>query len=122
MLRVAAGAFGISLAGVVLYRRIPFHQSRFVERLTALDPITGSALDRLAGQGFGEAAAVAKLGRMVTRQAAILALNDAFWVAAWVFVGLALLVWLAEPTHLPARATPREELRQAALETRVEEP
>jgi DHA2 family multidrug resistance protein len=122
LLRIAAGAFGITLSGVVLYRRTPFHQSRFVERLTVLDPLTDSTLDRLAGQGFGEVAALARLARMVTRQAAVLALDEAFWVSAWVFVALSLLVWLAHPTHLPAKVTAKEELRETALEELIEEP
>jgi DHA2 family multidrug resistance protein len=120
--RIAAGAFGITLAGVMLYRRTPFHQSRFVERLTAFDSITDATLERLTGQGFGDAAALVKLGRIVTRQAGLLALNEAFWAAGWVFVGLALLVWLARPTHLPADATPQEDLRETALEELIEEP
>lgn len=122
LLRIAAGALGITLAGVMLYRRTPFHQSRFVEQLTAFEPIAGSTLERLMAQGYGETAALAKLGRIVTRHAGILALNDAFWVGAWVFVVLALLVWLAHPTHLPLQATPQEDLREAALEEWVEEP
>jgi DHA2 family multidrug resistance protein len=122
LLRIASGAFGITLAGVMLYRRTAFHQSRFVEHLTVLDPMTDSTLNRLAGQGFGEAAALAKLGKTVTQHAALLALDEAFWVSAWVFVALSLLVWLAHPTHLPARVTPKEELRETALEELVEEP
>jgi DHA2 family multidrug resistance protein len=120
--RIAAGAFGITLAGVMLYRRAPFHQSRFVEHLTAFDPVADATLGRLAGQGFGDAAALAKLGRLVTRQAGLLALNEAFWAAGWVFVGLALLVWLARPTHLPMDATPQEDVRETALEELIEEP
>jgi DHA2 family multidrug resistance protein len=122
LLRIAAGAFGITLAGVMLYRRTAFHQSRFVERLTVLDPMTGSTLGRLAGQGFGETAALAKLGKTVTQHAAILAIDEAFWVCGWIFVALSVLVWLARPTHLPVQATPKEELRETALEELIEEP
>jgi DHA2 family multidrug resistance protein len=121
-LRIAAGSFGITLMGVMLYRRTAFHQSRFVEGLTVLDPITGSTLNRLVGQGLSEAAALAKLGRIVTQHAAVLALDEAFWASAWVFVALSLLVWLARPTHLPAHPTPKEELRETALEELIEEP
>jgi DHA2 family multidrug resistance protein len=122
LLRIASGAFGITLAGVMLYRRTAFHQSRFVESLTALDPITDWTLDRLVGQGFSEAAALAKLGKIVTQRAAVLALDEAFWASGCIFVFLSLLVWLAHPTHLPVKVTPKEELRETALEELMEEP
>jgi len=122
LLRIAAGAFGITLAGVMLYRRTAFHQSRFVEGLTSLDPITDWTLNRLVGQGFSEAAALAKLGKIVTQRAAILALDEAFWASGCIFVVLAVLVWLAHPTHLPAKVTAKEELRETSLEELMEEP
>ena len=118
LMRLAAGAFGITLAGVVLYRRTPFHQSRWVEQLTHLDPYTLPALKHLMRLGYGETAAMARLTRTVTQHAAILAINEAFWMAGWIFLGLSGLVWLAHPTR--ARAEPSR--LEAALEELLEEP
>lgn len=121
LLRLASGAFGITLAGVVLYRRTPFHQSRFVERLTLLDPQTPAALERLIQQGFSPAAAEARLARTVTQHAAIFAIDEAFWLAGWLFVGLGMLVWLAQPTR-PVIRPQRAENREVAFENLMEEP
>lgn len=121
MLRLAAGAFSISLAGVVLYRRTPFHQSRFVERLTLLDPLTSTALERLIQQGYTPVAAAARLARTVTQHAAIFAIDEAFWMAGWMFTGLALLIWVAHPTR-PTVRSQRAENREVAFENLMEEP
>ena len=53
-------------------------------------------------------AALARLTRMVTQQAAILAIDEAFWMAGWVFLALAGLVWLARPTVVHGRRRRRD--------------
>ncbi len=121
LMRVAAGAFGITLQGVMLYRRTPFHQSRFVEHLTAFDPILDQTRQLWVNAGFSDAAAVVQTARVTTRQAALLAINDAFWASGCIFVGLSLLVWLAKPTHVRIR-TRAEDIRREALEELIEEP
>ena len=102
----------------MLYRRTPFHQSRWVEQLTHLDPHTLPAVKHLMRLGYSETAALARLTRTVTQHAAILAINEAFWLAGWIFLGLSGLVWLAHPTR--ARSEPSR--REAALEELLEEP
>lgn len=121
-LRLAAGGFGIAIQSILFERRTPFHQSRFVEHLTLLDPVTGDALDRYAAAGYTEQAAWAKLGRLVTQHAQILSINDIYWVASYICLGLAALVWLADPVKLPARSSPKREVRELAAEELVEEP
>jgi len=62
-----------------------------------------------------------QLGALIKQQAALLALNDAFLLAGFVFLGLAVLVWLARPTHV-AYETRAQELREFRAEELTEQP
>ena len=117
-LRIAAGAIGITLQSAILYFRSSLHQLHFFERLNPFNPLTDELVSKFTGLGYSESAAMGKLAGVVKQQAAILGMNDAFWIAGLVCAALAAFVWLADPAHLPPRPTLREE----ALEELVEEP
>lgn len=93
-LRLAAGAIGITVAGVVLYRQAAFHQSRFVELLSPLDPAQLAWRARLAGAGLNQAQIPLKLTQIVTQHARLMAIGDAFRWAGWLCAGLGTLLWL----------------------------
>ena len=57
-----------------------------------------------------------KLAATIKQSAAILGMTDAFLVASYTFMGLAVLVWLANPTHLPLYSTAQEELPEMLAE------
>jgi len=48
-------------------------------------------------------------------------MNDAFLVGSYTFMGLAALVWLADPTHLPLHSSAQEELPEMLAEELAEE-
>ena len=125
LLRVAAGAFGITFQGIVLFRRINFHQLHLADHFggrqsISFDPM-GQLATKLGAAGLSPAEIQAKLGLLIRQEAAILGLNDAFFVASFMFVGLGILVWFAHPTHLPVTPTPAEDLRQRRAEELIEE-
>ncbi|MGZ4998951.1 MAG: DHA2 family efflux MFS transporter permease subunit [Methylomonas sp.] len=122
LMRIAAGAIGIALHGIVLYRRSPLHLTRFAESHGTFDLVDHPSLDALNGEGFADAAALAQYARLAARNAAVHGINDAFWIAGWVFAGMAILVWFANPTRQPAKRTETEELRREAQEILAEEP
>lgn len=64
----------------------------------------------------------AKLAALIKQEAALLALDDAFLLASYLFLVLAGLVWLARPTHRPPHPTPSEELQEVRAEELMEEP
>ena len=103
LLRLAAGAVGITLAGVVLYRQAALHQSLFVEGLSPLDPVLDSWHARLAGAGLAGTQIQAKLGQIVTQHARLMAIDDAFRWAGWLCAGLGVMVALAKFLPAPPR-------------------
>lgn len=126
LLRIAAGAFGITLQGVVLFRRSPFHQLELADyfggrRFASIDLLEQFSA-KLEGFGLPASMVKGKLLALVKQHAAILALNDAFLLSSFLFVGLAGLVWLAHPTHLPPPPTLKEELDELQAEELMEEP
>jgi DHA2 family multidrug resistance protein len=125
-LRIVAGAIGITLQGVVLFRRIPFHQLHFAEhfggrRFAAIDALQGFA-SKLQASGLEAAMVKARLLVVIRQQATLLALNDAFLLASYLFLGLAGLVWLAHPTCQPLHPTLLQELGDLRAEELMEEP
>lgn len=121
LLRIAAGGLGITFQGVVLYRRIPLHQTRIAESMTPLDPGLDQALNTLTGSGFSESAALVKLARLAFSESVIMSMNDAFLISGYIFVGLAILVWFAKPAKQPAVITQDRDLHSKELEELAEQ-
>ncbi|GAB4361224.1 MAG: DHA2 family efflux MFS transporter permease subunit [Methylohalobius crimeensis] len=122
VLRIAAGSWGISSMGVIAYQRSGFHRVNLVDQFTLADPRSQALLDKFSQAGFSPAAAQTQLEKTVAHRAAILGFDDAFLLAAMVFVGLAVLVWLANPVHLPVRLDLRRKIRMLWEEEQLEEP
>jgi MFS transporter, DHA2 family, multidrug resistance protein len=125
LLRIATGAFGITLQGVILYRRTPFHQLDLADffggrRFASLDLLQQFS-SKLENSGLSAGMVTSRLGALIGQRAALLALNDAFLLTSFVFLGLAALVWLARPTHIEY-VTRAEEIRELRAEELTEQP
>ncbi len=125
-LRVIAGAFGITLQGVMLFRRTPLHQLQLADhfggrRFASLDVLQGLS-SRLEVAGLDKAMINSKFLTLIKQHATILALNDAFLLASYLFIGLAGLVWLAYPTYQPLHPTLVKELGDIRAEEIMVEP
>ncbi|WP_446810174.1 DHA2 family efflux MFS transporter permease subunit [Methylomonas sp. 2BW1-5-20] len=121
LLRIAAGAIGIAVQGIVLYRRVPQHLTRFAENHGAFELTDHPALAALNSLGFVEPAALAKYAKLAGRDAVLHGMNDAFWMAGCLFVGMAALVWFAHPTRTPVKVSAEQELRRETQELLAEE-
>ena len=123
--RIAAGALGISWQGVVLFRRLPFHQLQLSDHFGGRMSASYDALDRLTGKfyalGFDPAMIQRKLQLAIKQQAGILALNDAFLVSSLLCAALAVLVWFAQSSRVPA-LQPAEAVRELEAEEMMEQP
>jgi DHA2 family multidrug resistance protein len=120
-LRVLAGGAASPLFGVFWERRAAFHQSRLTESFSMYDHWSSNTLNNMQSAGIHAKQAVAELATTASQHAAVLALNDAFRLACWLFLGLAMLVWLAKPVG-PATVTAKDNVRLAGLEDLIEEP
>jgi MFS transporter, DHA2 family, multidrug resistance protein len=126
MFRNAAGAFGISLMGVVQFRRLPFHQLELADhvggrRFASLD-LLSQVSDKLQTAGLSAAQARKQIGALMREESALLAMNDAFLLGAAVFVALTVLVWLAAPTKISLWRRERLERLRAEELAEVEHP
>ncbi|MEE7628018.1 MFS transporter [Methylobacter sp. Wu8] len=124
-LRLAAGAIGITLQGVVLFRRTPFHRLDLADhfggrQFASIDAIQGFS-SRLAAAGLDKSMVNGKLMAVIKQQSTLLALNDAFLLASYLFIGLAGLVWLAYPTYQAPHPTPKQEQADIRSEEIIED-
>jgi len=122
MLRVLGGSVASPLLGIFWERRAAFHQSRLIESFSLHDGGSIETISRLHAAGLHDQLATAKLAAVAGQHAAILGLDDTFRLAAWLFMGLAAVVWLAHPVGPKSAALPKDDRRQAALEDLMEEP
>lgn len=102
LFRIAAGGFGISGQGIVLFRRTPFHQLHLADHFggrvfASVDPLQ-NVVSILRHTGVDLSRLPAKTVVLIKQQAAILSMNDAFLFSSYLFLALALLVWVAVPT------------------------
>jgi DHA2 family multidrug resistance protein len=126
LIRIAAGAFGITFQGVILFRRLPFHQLQLADHFggrisVSFDPLQGF-MTKLERAGLDAAMMKAKLAALMKQQAGILALNDAFLAASYLCAGLAILVWFAHSTRFPVSRPEAETVQEWRAEELMEQP
>jgi len=122
MLRVLGGSIASPILSVFWERRAAFHQGRLVESFSLHDGGASETIARLHAAGLQGQLATAKLAGIAGQHAAILGLDDTFRLVAWLFLGLASVVWFADPVGPKPIATAKENSRKAALEELMEEP
>ena len=123
--RIAAGALGITWQGVVMFRRLPFHQlqlsDHFGGRMSASYDTFQQMTSKLQDIGLDPVTIQRKLQLIIKQQAGILALNDAFLLSSYLCMGLALLVWFAQSSRVPPMK-PAEAVRELRAEELMEQP
>jgi DHA2 family multidrug resistance protein len=97
--RAMVGAVGTSIFTTFWVRRTIFYHFRTGELLTPFNPFTPQARDPKS---------LAMLNDLMDQQAAMLAINDAFYMMGWLFIGLIvlLMVWLFLSRKKPISPTP----------------
>ena len=96
-LRILAGGAGTSIATTVWQRREALHHAQLAENITAYNPAVTSYLAQLQGVVPDPTAALAAIDRTVSSQSFAMATVDLSYAAAWIFLALIPLLWLARP-------------------------
>jgi DHA2 family multidrug resistance protein len=126
LVRIAAGAFGITTQGVILFRRLPFHQLNLADHFGGRISVSFDGLEHLMTKlehaGVTPLMMQAKLQTLIKQQAGILALDDAFLLGSYLCVGLAILVWFAHTTQRPVLRSEEQEVREWRAEELMEQP
>lgn len=96
--RVFTGAVGTSLASTAWNDRNVLHHSQLAEQASQHNPAFVHALEALqATAGFSHDQAMAFFERNLTTQAAMLGLNDIFWISGVIFIVIIPLIWFTKP-------------------------
>ncbi|MDR5824158.1 DHA2 family efflux MFS transporter permease subunit [Caballeronia sp. LZ043] len=96
--RVFAGAVGTSLATTGWNDRTILHHSQLAEQASVHNPTFVDAISSVQrALGGSPAQALAFFERSLTTQAAMLGLNDIFWLSGVIFIAIVPLIWLTKP-------------------------
>lgn len=107
-LRVLGGSFGTSLTVAYWDHKTAVHHSELAERMTIANDPFNAALTGLQNLGMSAAQALGTVERLLNQQAVTKATLDAFTLAAMMFVGLSVLVWLTKPVKAAGAPPPME--------------
>ncbi|HUB89677.1 MAG TPA: DHA2 family efflux MFS transporter permease subunit [Dyella sp.] len=97
--RVFAGAVGTSLVATGWNDRTILHHARLTEQANRYNPIfTDSLAQTQSTLQIGASKALAFIENGLDAQAAMLGLNDIFWLSAVIFVLIIPLIWMTHPS------------------------
>ncbi|ACC73143.1 DHA2 family efflux MFS transporter permease subunit [Paraburkholderia phymatum] len=96
--RIFAGGVGTSLITTGWDNRTILHHAQLAEQSSLNNPDYANALTSIhATLGGGADQAVAFFERSLNAQAAMLGLNDVFWLSSMIFIVIIPLIWLTKP-------------------------
>ncbi|HEY3536760.1 MAG TPA: DHA2 family efflux MFS transporter permease subunit [Trinickia sp.] len=105
-MRVLAGGVGTSLISTGWNDRTILHHAQLVEQSSVNNPDYVSSIANLRAMlGGGMDQAAAFFEHSLNAQAAMLGLNDIFWLSSMIFIAIIPLVWLTRPAKAGGAAT-----------------
>jgi DHA2 family multidrug resistance protein len=96
--RIFAGGVGTSLVTTCWNNRTILHHAQLAEQTSVNNPDYANALANIhATLGGSTDQAVAFFERSLNAQAAMLGLNDIFWLSSMIFIVIIPLIWMTKP-------------------------
>jgi DHA2 family multidrug resistance protein len=100
--RVFCGAVGTSVATTAWNNRTIIHHAQLTEHATVYSPaLQQSVTDIHNTLGLDQAQTVGFIERSLSAQAAMLGINDIFWISAVIFILIIPLIWITKPVKSP---------------------
>ncbi len=90
--RALFGGVGTAIFTTLWIRRSAYHHERVGSNLTEYSPVTRNFFETLKGLGLKKDEALAVTNNMLTDQAAMLSINDCFYLMGWLFLVLLLIL------------------------------
>lgn len=97
--RITFGAIGTSVSTTMWDSRTSLHHAQLAEKVSAYDAVTQQSLDGAGRLGMSAMQSLASIERTLNGQAAMLALNDIFWICGAIFLGMIAIVWMTKPVR-----------------------
>jgi MFS transporter, DHA2 family, multidrug resistance protein len=102
--RIMCGGIGSSIFTTVWDRRSTLHHAHLMEQANIYNPVFNQQIERFHANG-SDALGYVWFNNSVSQQAAMLGVNDCFWISAAIFVALIVLIWVTKPEKMtPAAA------------------
>ncbi len=102
-IRAMVGGIGTSLFTTLWERRTIFHHERIGDAITPFSLQTQHVLTTLQRYNLSTEKGLASLNSELNNQAALMALNDAFFLMAWIFIGLIVFLLFSSRKSRPAK-------------------
>jgi DHA2 family multidrug resistance protein len=101
--RVFCGAIGTSVATTAWNNRTIFHHTQLAEHATPYSPVWQQMFNTLQNTlGMSQGQANGFIERNLNAQAAMIGINDIFWISAVIFVLIIPLIWIIKPVKSSA--------------------
>ncbi|MES1950186.1 EmrB/QacA subfamily drug resistance transporter [Salinisphaera sp. S4-8] len=98
-MRLIALSFGTSLSVTMWDRRQAYHDHVLSAHTSVTDPLTQQWLAQAQAQGMSEQQSYGALARVISEQSFMLGLNEMYYLAGVIFIGLTVLIWLSRPNE-----------------------
>ncbi len=96
-MRLLALSFGTSLSVTLWDRRQAFHDHILSSHTRISDPLTQQWLTEAQSHGMTQQQSYGALAEEISKQSFMIGLNEMYFLAGCVFIGLTVLVWISKP-------------------------
>jgi DHA2 family multidrug resistance protein len=95
--RIMCGGIGSSVFTTAWDHRTILHHAQLAEQASVYNPEFNQSVTQLRGLGMSTQAAYGSVNESLSQQAAMLGVNDLFYLSAGVFIALIALIWITKP-------------------------